>query len=86
MWKVRIPSSLSALFAALKIAAPGALTGALVTEWTVTGNGLGAQVIVASNESQFGLIWSAIVIVAVASILLYSLAGIGERLAAARGY
>ena len=86
MRKVRIPSSLSALFAALKIAAPGALTGALVTEWTVTGNGLGAQVIVASNESQFGLIWASIVIIAVVSILLYTLAGMGERLAAARGF
>jgi ABC-type nitrate/sulfonate/bicarbonate transport system permease component len=86
MRKVRIPSSLSAFFAALKIAAPGALTGALVTEWTVTGNGLGAQVIVASNESQFSLIWAAIVIIAVVSITLYSIAGAGERLAAARGY
>jgi len=86
MRKVRIPSSLSALFASLKIAAPGALTGALVTEWTVTGNGLGAQVIVASNESGFSLIWAAIVVIAVVSILLFSLAGLGERLAAARGY
>ncbi len=58
-----IPSSLSALFAALKIAGPGALVGALVTEWTVPGHGLGAQVIVATNESGFGLIWSAIVII-----------------------
>ena len=84
--KVQIPSSLSALFAALKIAGPGALVGALVTEWTVTGTGLGAQVIIATNESGFGLIWSAIVISAVVSFLLYSLAGLGERLAAARGY
>ena len=57
-----------------------------MTEWTVTGNGLGAQVIVASNESQFGLIWASIVIIAVVSILLYSMAGMGERLAAARGF
>jgi ABC-type nitrate/sulfonate/bicarbonate transport system permease component len=86
MRKVRIPSSLPSLFAAAKIAAPAALTGALVTEWTATGNGLGAVVIVASDESGFSQIWSAIVLVAVASLLLYSLAGIGERLCAARGY
>ena len=86
MRKVRIPSSLSAFFAALKIAGPGALVGALVTEWTVTGTGLGAQVIVATNESGFGLIWSAIVIAAVVSFLLFSLAGLGEQLTAARGY
>ena len=86
MRKVQIPSSLSALFAALKIAGPGALVGALVTEWTVTGTGLGAQIIVASNESGFGLIWSSIVIAAVVSFLLFSLAGFGERVAAARGY
>jgi ABC-type nitrate/sulfonate/bicarbonate transport system permease component len=86
MRKVRLPSSLSALFAALKIAAPAALTGALVTEWTVTGNGLGALVIVASNESEFALIWSSIAIIAIVSILLYSAASLGERLAVARGY
>jgi len=86
MRKVQIPSSLSALFAALKIAGPGALVGALVTEWTVTGTGLGAQIIIASNESGFGLIWSSIVIAAVVSFLLFSLAGFGERVAAARGY
>jgi len=86
MRKVRIPSSLPALFAALKIAAPAALTGALVTEWTVTGNGMGALVIVASNESLFGQIWASIVIIAVVSILLFSLAGLGERLSASHGY
>jgi ABC-type nitrate/sulfonate/bicarbonate transport system permease component len=86
MRKVRIPSALPALFASLKIAAPAALTGALVTEWTVTGNGMGALVIVASNESLFSQIWASIVIVAAASILLYSLAGLGERLTATRGY
>ena len=86
MRKVRIPSSLAALFASLKIAAPAALTGALVTEWTVTGNGMGALVIFASNESLFGQIWATIVIVAVVSILLYSLAGVGERIAASHGY
>ena len=86
MRKVRIPSALPALFASLKIAAPAALTGALVTEWTVTGNGMGALVIVASNESLFSQIWASIVIVAAASILLYSVAGLGERLTATRGY
>jgi ABC-type nitrate/sulfonate/bicarbonate transport system permease component len=86
MRKVRIPSSLPSLFAAAKIAAPAALTGALVTEWTATGNGLGAVVIVASDESGFSQIWSAIVLVAIASLILYSSAGAGERLCAARGY
>jgi sulfonate transport system permease protein len=86
MRKVRIPSSLSAFFAALKIAAPGALLGALVTEWTVTGNGLGAQIIVASNESGFDLIWAAIVIIAVVSILLYFASGLAERFTARLGY
>jgi ABC-type nitrate/sulfonate/bicarbonate transport system permease component len=86
MRKVRIPSSVSSLFASLKIATPAALTGALVAEWTVTGNGLGAVIIVAANESLFGLIWSSVVIVAVLSTLLYSLAGLLERLIAARGY
>jgi len=43
-------------------------------------------VIVASNESLFGQIWASIVIIAVVSILLFSLAGLGERLSAAHGY
>lgn len=86
MRKVRIPASLAAFFASLKIAAPAALLGALVTEWTVTGQGLGAAIIVESNESGFAFIWAAVSIVAVTASIIYWLAGVGERIAANHGY
>jgi ABC-type nitrate/sulfonate/bicarbonate transport system permease component len=37
LWKVQVPSSLPALFASLRIAAPLALVGALLSEWLATG-------------------------------------------------
>jgi ABC-type nitrate/sulfonate/bicarbonate transport system permease component len=41
--KVMLPSSLPALFASARIAVPGAVVGAMLTEWLATGQGLGVR-------------------------------------------
>jgi ABC-type nitrate/sulfonate/bicarbonate transport system permease component len=79
MWKIRAPSALPAVFASARIAAPSALLGAVVTEWTVTGNGLGSVMIIASETSAFAQLWAAVVVITVASLLLYSLIGACAR-------
>jgi sulfonate transport system permease protein len=86
MRKVRIPSALPALFASARIAAPSALLGAVVTEWTVTGNGLGYVMIIASETSAFAQLWAAVVVITAASLLLYGLIGFGAREVAYRTY
>jgi ABC-type nitrate/sulfonate/bicarbonate transport system permease component len=84
MWKVRMPSALPSLFASARIAAPSALLGAIVTEWTVTGNGLGYVMIIASETSAFAQLWAACVVITVVSLLLYSLIGACARQVAYR--
>jgi ABC-type nitrate/sulfonate/bicarbonate transport system permease component len=78
LWKVRIPSALPALFAAARIAAPAALLGAVLAEYLATGNGLGYLMLNASVTSQFALLWSAAVLITVASLSLYTLVGLIE--------
>jgi ABC-type nitrate/sulfonate/bicarbonate transport system permease component len=75
LWKVRIPSALPALFAAARVAAPAALLGAVLAEYLATGNGLGYLMLNASVTSDFALLWSAVVMVTVASLLVYATVG-----------
>jgi ABC-type nitrate/sulfonate/bicarbonate transport system permease component len=78
LWKVRIPSALPSLFAAARIAAPAALLGAVLAEFLATGNGLGYLMLNASVTSQFALLWSAVVLVTLASLVLYTVVGLIE--------
>jgi sulfonate transport system permease protein len=86
MRKVRIPSAVPALFASARIAAPVALLGAVVAEWTVTGNGLGYVMIIGSETSAFAQLWAAVALTTAVSLLLYGLVGIAARQVAYRIY
>ncbi len=77
--KVRAPTALPALFHSARVAAPGALLAAILIEWTATGNGMGAQMIVASETSQYPQLWSDVAVVTAVSLLLYAGLGILER-------
>jgi ABC-type nitrate/sulfonate/bicarbonate transport system permease component len=80
LWKVQIPNALPALFASLRIAAPLALTGALLAEWLATGEGLGYQIITSEAQSEYDLLWSGVVLVTLYSMVLYDLIGLAERM------
>lgn len=70
--KVMIPSALPAVFAAARLSVPGALIGALVAEWLVTHNGVGYAILVAAaNTFRYSYLWSAVVLVTVASVVAY---------------
>ncbi|WP_460850243.1 ABC transporter permease [Nocardioides ultimimeridianus] len=82
--RVGYPSALPSIFAAVRISVPGALTGALIAE-TYTGDdsvGKVANQAIAANNTD--LIWSLLVVVTVASILLYVVAQLAERLVLTR--
>ena len=82
--KVQLPSALPSLFAALRIAAPLALVGALLAEWLTTGQGLGYLMLQSVTTFELDRMWAAVTIVTVASILLYSLISAVEQLTLAR--
>lgn len=73
--KVQIPSSMPALFASLRIAAPLALVGALLAEWLATGKGLGYSILQASALSDYSGLWARVVLVTMYSVLLYKIIG-----------
>lgn len=82
--KVQVPYALPSLFAAGRIAAPGALLGAVLAEWLATGKGLGNLMITASSTSAYDMLWSAVVAVTVVSVLIYNLVAALEQPVVAR--
>jgi len=58
--KARIPASIPHLFSALKIAAPTAVSGAVVAEWLQADKGIGHLMAVATYQFQITLLWTAI--------------------------
>jgi ABC-type nitrate/sulfonate/bicarbonate transport system permease component len=82
--KVAVPAALPALFAAIRISAPGAITGALIAEWLATGKGIGYAIVAAVGESQIGAVWALAVLVTLATLLIYQLLGVVESAVLAR--
>lgn len=76
--RVGFPSALPALFASLRIAVPGALTGALLAEWLATGKGIGYAVVSAAGRSQNARVWALVVVITVTALLLYLVAQLVE--------
>ena len=75
MRKVQIPSALPALFASLRVAAPLALVGALLSEFLATGEGLGSEILRAGALSDYSGLWARVVLVTLYSIILYKAIG-----------
>jgi ABC-type nitrate/sulfonate/bicarbonate transport system permease component len=59
------------LVLSLRIAAPGALVGALLAEWLATGNGLGLEMVRGQASFDYGSVWAATFLVTIAGMALY---------------
>ncbi|GAA2635449.1 ABC transporter permease [Paractinoplanes durhamensis] len=82
--KIAVPAALPALFAAVRISAPGAITGALIAEWLATGKGIGYAIVAAVGESQIGAVWALAVLITLATLLIYQALGVVESAVLAR--
>jgi len=82
--KVAFPSALPALFASVRISVPGAITGALLAEWLVTGKGIGYAVVSAAARSQVDRVWALVVVITLASLVLYLVAQVVESVVLSR--
>ena len=82
--KIRLPCALPSLFASARIAAPAAMLGAVIGEWLATGQGLGYQMLEATNNSDFDFLWSGVVLITLLAFLVYNLVTVAERLVSAR--
>ncbi|HEX9998977.1 MAG TPA: ABC transporter permease [Actinoplanes sp.] len=84
LWRVQLPGALPSLFAAMRVAAPLALVGALLAEWLATGKGLGYLMLASVTTFELDRMWTGVTIVTVASIMLYTLISVIEQLTLAR--
>jgi ABC-type nitrate/sulfonate/bicarbonate transport system permease component len=78
-WKLRLPSALPYLFAALKVTYPLALTGAVVAEWFVGNRGLGLVIYRANANLDTPTLFAAIAVLSVTGIAIYGLIAALER-------
>lgn len=72
--KVAVPTALPYFFAAMRIAVPGAITGAMLYEWLFTFEGMGAAVQSAKAQGDYPQIWAVTFTVTVVAIALYMVA------------
>jgi len=79
--KVRFPGALPQIFVGLKVAMPLAAIGAVIGEFQAGQGGLGYEILQAFGSGDVPLGWAAVILVAVASILLYFALVLIERLA-----
>ncbi|MNE34520.1 Binding-protein-dependent transport system inner membrane component [compost metagenome] len=83
-WKLRFPAALPGLFSGLKIAAPLAVTGAILVELMGAQHGIG--VIMLRNlyygPSHTYMFWSTVMVGALLGIASYWIMTLAERLAA----
>jgi ABC-type nitrate/sulfonate/bicarbonate transport system permease component len=78
--KLALPTALPYLFAALKIAAPLAILGALIAEWVNADRGLGIMMVYALFSFNVPLVWLTIIAVAALAMSAYGLVALAERL------
>jgi NitT/TauT family transport system permease protein len=79
-WKLRVPSSLPFLFAALKIAATSCVIGAIVSEWIGADTGLGYLITISTFEFRTGLLYAAMVVGSAMALALFGAVVLAERL------
>lgn len=78
-WKLRLPSALPYLFAALKVTYPLALIGAVVAEWFTGDRGLGLVIFVANYNLDTPTLFAAIGVLALTGVSLNIILSLAER-------
>lgn len=81
LWLVRLPGALPSFFSGLRIAATYSVTGAIFGEYVGAVKGLGIYMELSANSHAIVLVFAAIVITAVLSLMLFGLVNLVERLA-----
>jgi ABC-type nitrate/sulfonate/bicarbonate transport system permease component len=82
--RVAYPTALPSVFAAIRISVPGAVTGALIAEYFTTTDSVGKAINTSLALYKYDRVWALVVVVTLASILLYMVAQACERVVLAR--
>jgi ABC-type nitrate/sulfonate/bicarbonate transport system permease component len=77
---LQIPQALPYLFTGLRIAVTYAMVGAVFAEWSGAREGLGIYVLLMKNSFRTDLVFAAVFLIALLSLLLFGLVGLTQRL------
>lgn len=83
-WRIDLPSALPTMLSGLRMAAPGALIGAIIGEWFGAPRGIGVIILNAMQNFQIPLLWSAVLLTVAISLTLFWLLGAAQQGAASR--
>lgn len=76
--KARTPAAVPSITAALRIAVPPSLLGALLSEWMSSGTGLGYLLLTSTTTSDYLSLWSGAVAMTVVAVAIYALTDVGN--------
>ena len=82
--KVMLPSALPAIFAAARVAVPGALVGATLAEFFATGKGLGYQIFSDAQQFSYDSVWAGTAVLTLVSVVAYYVVAALENVVLAR--
>jgi len=80
-WKLRMPTGLPLIFAALRVTSSAAVLGAVVAEWLSSDQGLGSVIKRSLAEKSIPRMWMGMVISCVLAIVAFSLVSVVQRFA-----
>jgi ABC-type nitrate/sulfonate/bicarbonate transport system permease component len=81
LWRVRLPSAVPQFFTGLKVAVTYSFVSAIVAEFVGAAQGLGVYMTTAKNAFRTDLVFGAVLVTALLTLLLFGLVALLERLA-----
>mgnify|MGYP005814451491 CR=1 FL=1 len=82
--RLDLPAALPGLADALKLAAPGAVLGAVLGEWFGAPRGVGLIILSSSQNYEISLLWAAAVLSTLMAMVAFGVFGVLQRVAARR--
>jgi len=79
MWRVRVPAALPSLASGLRLAAVYAPIGAVIGEWVGASRGLGYLMLLANGRAKIDLMFAALLVLAVFTVLLHAAVDLAAR-------
>jgi NitT/TauT family transport system permease protein len=76
--RLRLPSAVPFIFAALRVSAPASILAAMVAEWAAANGGLGYLILDAGARYQFLLMWDAMLVATLLAVLAFATVDFAE--------
>lgn len=76
---VRIPYAMPYMFTGLRVAGASAILGAMLSEWITGSRGLGNLILESGEMRETALLWCAVIIAVVVSLIVFGATSAGEK-------